>query len=216
MTLYIILVGIFQVTLLLTPKPTILSVADKRESNYDMLIAGRYERGEQLGQGGMGTVYQGLDRQTGQKVAIKLLRPGIITSEPIHVARFVREGELLSQLDHPNIVKMLEMAEVDGQTCIVMEYVGGGTLTHSMQQHGPLSIEGVLGIGLEVADALTRAHHLNIVHRDLKPDNVLLAEDDTPRLTDFGLARMQGLPPPDPAERNHRYAALSQSRSAAR
>ncbi|MDX1523058.1 MAG: protein kinase, partial [Anaerolineae bacterium] len=146
-----------------------------------------------LGQGGMGHVYRGLNTQTEEPVAIKVLKPQIVHSNPDLVDRFIREGEALRQLNHPNIVKMLAASEQDGQHYLVMEYVAGGSLHDLIKQEGPLPVERVLDIALDLADALTRAHRLNIIHRDLKPPNVLLAEDGTPRLTDFGLARqMEG------------------------
>jgi serine/threonine-protein kinase len=153
------------------------------------IIGSRFEILEPLGQGGMGTVFRGIDTQTGQAVAIKLLKPEVVANNPGMVARFAREGEALRRLNHPNIVKMLAAIDEDDTHYLVMEYVGGGSLADLLQK-GPLSIERVLQIGLEIADALSRAHHLKIIHRDIKPSNVLLAEDGTPRLTDFGIARL--------------------------
>jgi len=153
-----------------------------------------------LGRGGMGDVYRGLDSHTGQIVAIKALKPETVASDPDVVARFVREGEALRQLNHPNIVKMVDAVEEDGRHYLVIEYVGGGSLRDLLDQQRPgipmpgLPIPRVVEIALEVADALTRAHHLGIIHRDLKPSNVLLAEDGTPRLTDFGIAHLAGQP----------------------
>ena len=143
-----------------------------------------------LGQGGMGNVYRGIDTQTGEPVAIKALKPEIVASNPDLVERFVREGEALRQLNHPNIVKLLAAAEQDNQHYLVMEFVDGGSLRDLIKQEKPLSISRILELALDLADALTRAHRLNIIHRDLKPANVLLAQDGTPRLTDFGIARL--------------------------
>ncbi|MGD2158620.1 MAG: protein kinase [Anaerolineales bacterium] len=151
------------------------------------VIAGQYELGEELGSGGMGTVYKGLDTQTNQTVAIKQLKPELTDDEQIE--RFKREGEALRELNHPNIVKMLAAVEEDGSHYLIMEYVPGGDLRRLMKPEG-LPYEKVLPIAIDICDALTRAHRLEIIHRDLKPANVLLAEDGTPRLTDFGLAHM--------------------------
>jgi predicted ATPase len=106
------------------------------------------------------------------------------------VDRFIREGEALRQLNHPNIVKMLDAIEIEGQRYLVMEYVTGGSLRDKLDQTPRLLPKEAISIALDLADALTRAHRLNILHRDIKPDNVLLAEDGTPRLTDFGMARV--------------------------
>ncbi|MCB0166335.1 MAG: protein kinase, partial [Anaerolineae bacterium] len=141
-----------------------------------------------LGQGGMGNVYRGIDLQHGDPVAIKMLKPEIVASDPDLVVRFVREGDALRQLNHPNIVKLLAAAEQDGRHYLVIEYVDGGSLLDLLNQGQLLPISRVLAIALDLADALTRAHRLGIIHRDLKPANVLLAADGTPRLTDFGTA----------------------------
>jgi serine/threonine-protein kinase len=141
-----------------------------------------------LGRGGVGDVYRGMDLDTGQAVAIKALRPEVVTYDPDVLPRFVREGEALRHLNHPNIVKIVDAVEERGRHYLVMEYVPGGSLRRLLEAEGRLSIERVLDMGLDLADALTRAHRLGIVHRDLKPSNVLLAEDQSPRLTDFGIA----------------------------
>lgn len=153
-------------------------------------IAQRYEIHERIGRGGMGDVYLGRDTQTGEMVAIKVLKPEIVEIDPGIVERFEREGEALRKLNHPNIVNILEMIEEDEQHYLVMEYVAGGSLADLLRETPQLPISRVLEIALDLADALTRAHRLNIIHRDIKPANVLLAEDGTPRLTDFGTARM--------------------------
>jgi WD40 repeat protein/DNA-binding SARP family transcriptional activator len=157
------------------------------------IIAGQFaliETADNLiGRGGMGLVYRGTDIRSGEPVAIKVLRPNLVVGQPELVARFVREGEALRQLDHPNIVKLLAATAEDGQQHLVMEYVGS-SLHDLLAEQGSLPVDRVLDIALDLSDALTRTHRLNIVHRDLKPGNVLLAQDGTPRLTDFGLARL--------------------------
>ena len=153
-----------------------------------------------IGQGAMGEVYRGLNTQTGQTVAIKVLKPEIVSNNPELVERFVREGDALSHLNHPNIVRRFAAtSQQNDQTgkidhYLVMEYVAGGSLRDLLESQGQLPVKQVLQIGLELSDALSRAHHLNIIHRDLKPGNVLLAEDGTPRLTDFGIAHIASSP----------------------
>lgn len=154
-----------------------------------LVIANRFEMGDFLAGGGMGDVYRGYDRSTQQPVAIKVLKPEIVAQDPDQLQRFAREGELLAKLNHPNIVKVIQMAQEEGRHYIVMEYVSGGTLRDLLAEQPQLPIKRIMEIALDLADALTRAHRLNIIHRDLKPANVLMAEDGTPRLTDFGLAR---------------------------
>jgi serine/threonine protein kinase len=141
-----------------------------------------------LATGGMGQIYLGRDVETGQPVAIKRLKAELVAQNREATKRFIREGEALSRLNHPNIVKVLATFTDKEQPVIVMEYVPGGSLEDLLDRQSQLPVERVLEIGLELADALTRVHHLGIIHRDLKPANVLLAEDGTPRLTDFGVA----------------------------
>lgn len=158
------------------------------------LIKGRYQLGRLIGGGGMGMVYIGTDILTGETVAIKQLRGELTGNMPEIVERFLREGEALRRLNHPNIVKVLATSDEGNQHYIVMEYVGGGSLADLLIKQPQLPFERVVSIGLELSDALSRAHHLHILHRDIKPANILLAEDGTPRLTDFGLARIGHLP----------------------
>ena len=130
----------------------------------------------------------GHDVQTGRPVAIKRLKAELISHNPEVVQRFIREGQTLSQLNHPNIVKIVAIQEHETPPILVMEYVSGGTLRDLLDNESPLPLEQVFTIGLELADALARVHHLGVIHRDIKPGNVLLADDGTPRLTDFGVA----------------------------
>lgn len=148
-------------------------------------LARRYTIDKQIGEGAMGAVYLGTDARTRQPVAVKSL---ITASTEAHISRFRREGEALARLNHPNIVKMVDMVEEGGKQYIVMEYVPGGDLRQQLQTQPQLPLPQTLSIALELADALTRAHHLNVIHRDIKPANVLLAQDGTPRLSDFGVA----------------------------
>jgi predicted ATPase len=148
-----------------------------------------------LGRGGMGDVYRATDTQTGEAVAVKVLNPDILEREPELLARFTREGEALRQLNHPNIVRLIAAVEEQGRHYLVMEYVEGGSLRERLAALGSLPAAEVVKIALEVADALTRTHHLGIIHRDLKPANVQLAKDGTPRLVDFGIAHLQDSTP---------------------
>ncbi len=157
------------------------------------IIANRYQLGDRTGSGAMGDVYRATDTQTGATVAIKALKPELLARDPDMLARFIREGAALRDLNHPNIVRMLDAVEQDGNHYLIMEYVPGGDLHGLLNDtSGGLPIDRALSIALDLADALTRAHRLDIIHRDLKPANVLLAEDGTPRLADFGIAHFAG------------------------
>jgi serine/threonine protein kinase/tetratricopeptide (TPR) repeat protein len=145
---------------------------------------------EIIGEGGMGQVFLAEDLHNQEQVAIKLLRRELLASDPTMLERLRREGEALRRLNHPNIVQMLEVLETEQDYAIVLEYVGGGDLTELIHQDELLPTGFILRLALELADALARAHHLKIIHRDLKPANIMMAADGTPRLTDFGVARM--------------------------
>ncbi|MCL4869088.1 MAG: protein kinase [Anaerolineae bacterium] len=154
------------------------------------LSVGNYVIESLVARGGMGELYRAVDRQTGQIVALKRLLPHLVVAGSDYLARFRREAEVLRRLNHPNIVKMIEAIELDDQLTIVMEYVPGGSLQQLLAAGVGLPRPQAVTIALELADALARTHHLGIIHRDLKPANVLIAEDGTPRLTDFGIARL--------------------------
>lgn len=169
------------------------SIRDRRDDELQNLIGGRYRMGGRLGQGSMGTVYRALDTETGVAVAIKHLRPETTLRDPRSVSRFLREGEALRRLDHPNIVKLLATVEEGEDHYLVMELVSGGSLEDLLRSLSkPFDLERIYSIALSLSDALARAHQLDIVHRDLKPSNVLIAGDGTPRLSDFGVAYVVG------------------------
>ncbi|NDJ54228.1 MAG: protein kinase [Chloroflexi bacterium] len=151
------------------------------------LLANRYRVEQAIGAGGMGTVYAGVDQHTDQRVAIKQLHGD--RTQPEMIERFRREGEALRDLNHPNIVKLLDTVDEPDAHYIIMEYVSGGDLKALLTTE-PLELERALNMAIDLADALTRAHRLDIVHRDLKPANVLIANDGTLRLTDFGVAHL--------------------------
>lgn len=152
---------------------------------------GHYEIVELIGKGGMGRVFRGRDIRSNSAVAIKVLPQDALEHDPGLLQRLKVEGEALRLLNHPNIVKILDVVEEDHEYSLVLEYIEGGTLADLLRAQGQLPFEKVLKIALGLADALTRAHQLKIIHRDIKPANILLTKDGIPHLTDFGLARME-------------------------
>lgn len=153
---------------------------------------------DRIGAGSMGEVFLGQDIQTGQDVAIKVLKPDPHDSPDEMIVRFIREGKALRKLDHPNIVDVIDTVKTPSSTdsssdeyYIVMEYVNGGTLRDRLNGIELMPMERSLEVGLDLSDALTRAHRLGIIHRDIKASNILLTAEGTPRLTDFGLALLR-------------------------
>ena len=151
---------------------------------------GPYEITAPLGAGGMGEVYRARDTRLGRDVAIKVL-PATLSTHPEVRARFEREAKTVSSLNHPNICTLFDVGHEDGVDFLVMELIDGETLAARLQR-GPLPAPELLKIGIEVADALDRAHRQGLVHRDLKPGNVMLTRSGA-KLLDFGLARVTGL-----------------------
>lgn len=170
--------------------PGRLKPADTSTEKTVSTLAGRYVKEELIAVGGYGEVYCGKDLITGKKVVIKRIKQDIIVQDSSHIQRFLQEGEALRRLNHPNIVTFLDAFEEDGQHNLVMEFISGGSLRSVLDEHTRLPVERILDIALQLSDALSRAHYLKIIHRDLKPENVLLSEDGTPRLMDFGVARI--------------------------
>jgi len=158
------------------------------------LIGGRFRIDDRehdlLGRGGMGAVYRATDTVTGELVAVKALDPGVVAHDPELLERSIREGEALRQLSHPNIVRTIAAVQEQERHCLVMEYAVGGSLRSVLKREGRLPATRAAETALDLADALTHAHRLGILHRDPRPDDVLLAGDGTPRLADFGLARL--------------------------
>jgi serine/threonine protein kinase/Tol biopolymer transport system component len=148
---------------------------------------GPYEILAPLGAGGMGEVYRARDTRLERTVAVKVL-PAHLSLSPESRQRFEREARTISQLSHPHICAIYDVGNAEGVEYLVMEYLEGETLAERLAK-GPLPIEQVLRHGIEIADALDRAHAQGVVHRDLKPANVMITKSGV-KLLDFGLAKM--------------------------
>ncbi len=152
------------------------------------LIDDRYQVISRLGSGGMADVFLAEDHQLGRKVALKLLHRRF-AEDPGFVERFRREAQAAAGLQHPNVVSVYDRGEFDGTYYIAMEYLPGRTLKQLIRDEAPLEPVRAIDITVEILKAARFAHRRGVIHRDLKPHNVIIDENDTAKVTDFGIAR---------------------------
>lgn len=154
-------------------------------------IGGRYLLEERIAAGGMGTVFRAIDERLGRAVAVKLLKPELV-HDPRFVERFRREARAVAALSHPNIANVYDYGNDEESHFIVMELAGGRDLSVTMTESGPLGPDRTVHIAAQIAAALGHAHAAGVIHRDVKPANVIVDDDDTVKVTDFGIARAVG------------------------
>ena len=152
---------------------------------------GPYRILRKVGRGGMGTVYMGVDDSSGQTAAVKLLA-GDMAQQPDFRERFKAEIETLRKLNHPNIVQIFGFGEDEQEIYYAMEFVPGSSLEEQLGRGRAFPWREVVQFGIAIARALRHAHDRGVIHRDIKPGNLLLSEDGTLKLSDFGIARLFG------------------------
>lgn len=153
-----------------------------------METIGRYQIVSEIARGGMSTVYQAVDPNTGREVALKILPQALLDSTNLRY-RFQREAETVARLNHPHIVPVYDFGEYKEQPFLVMRLMQGGTLTRRLAD-GAMPLNLALPILQQIAAALDEAHAHGVVHRDLKPDNILFDQYGAAFLTDFGIVKL--------------------------
>ncbi|HWC80634.1 MAG TPA: protein kinase [Pseudonocardiaceae bacterium] len=178
-----------------TPRPRDCSSRELSVIDEEQLIAGHYRLLERVGSGSMGIVWRARDERLERVVAVKqlLAQPGL-TEEQRQDARrrALREARIAARLHHANAIVVFDVAEHNGDPCLVMEYMESHSLAAVLADRGSLPPEEVAALGSQVASALAAAHRSGIVHRDVKPGNILLNDSGTAKITDFGIARATG------------------------
>jgi serine/threonine protein kinase len=149
---------------------------------------GSYDLLEKVAEGGMGAIYRGRHRETGQIVAIKIM-PSHMAQNPVLLKRFEQEFRAASRLDHPNIVRAIDYSDNGNNPYLVMEFVEGESLGQKIEREGRMSESEAIRIIAQVAQGLHRAHKQNLIHRDVKPDNILVTPDGIAKLADLGLVK---------------------------
>jgi len=149
---------------------------------------GKYKVTREIGKGGMGIVYKGIDPETQKNVAIKILPPTTVNKATVE--RFNREAHAMSKLKHPNLIEVYEVGMTKGQHFYAMEYIEGETLKSLIKSKGRLAVADCLNVTAQVADALKCLHDENMIHRDIKPGNIMITSDGRAKLMDFGLVQV--------------------------
>jgi HAMP domain-containing protein/predicted Ser/Thr protein kinase len=158
------------------------------------VFANRYEVKEILGAGGMGVVYRAFDRELGEPVAIKTLRPDTVADDPVALERFKQEIRLARRIAHRNVVRTYDLGEVNGIYYLTMEYVEGTSLKQLIQSRGRLPVPVSLTVGKQLCRALEVAHEQGVIHRDIKPQNIVVEANGFLKVMDFGIARLANPP----------------------
>jgi len=159
-----------------------------QEFSRGTIFADRYEFVEELGKGGMGTVYKVYDKKVQEEIALKLLNPDVASDEKT-IERFRNELRLARKIVHKNVCRMYDLNEAEEKYFITMEYVSGENLKRFIKMAGHLSADKSISIAKQICEGLAEAHRLGVIHRDLKPQNIMVDREGNARIMDFGVAR---------------------------
>jgi serine/threonine protein kinase/Flp pilus assembly protein TadD len=168
--------------------PTETIIAPKKELTTGSTFASRYQVIEELGKGGMGTVYKVFDSEIKEKIALKLLKPEVASDEET-IERFRNEMKLARKIAHRYVCRMYDLGKAEGTYFITMEYVPGEDLKSFIRRSGQLTVGKAVYVARQVLEGLAEAHRLGVVHRDLKPQNIMIDREGNARIMDFGIAR---------------------------
>ncbi len=155
------------------------------------VLARRYAIAEQLGIGGSGVVYRAFDRELGEVIAVKTVRPDVLAVDSTALERLKSEIRLARRISHRNVVRTHDLGEADGIYFITMEYVTGTSLRQLIDRGDPLPVPAVVAIAKQLCRALEVAHEQGVIHRDIKPQNLMVQPDGTLKVMDFGVARLR-------------------------
>ena len=167
--------------------PTKTLETPKEEFTRGTTFAERYDFIEELGTGGMGSVYKVFDKKIKEEVALKILKPEITDEKTIE--RFSNELKLARKIRHENVCQMYDINEEEGTHYITMEYIAGEDLKSFIRRSRLLTVGKAISIAKQVCEGLSEAHRLGVVHRDLKPQNIMIDKEGNARIMDFGIAR---------------------------
>src|SRR5262245_43821565 len=154
-------------------------------------LVGSYKITDKIGEGGMGTVFRGIDVMLEREVAIKMLRPEL-SRQPSIVERFRSEAVTLAKLNHPNIATLYSFIREGDDFFMVMEFVRGETIDEVLRKRGAMPSDHAIKLFCQALDGIDHAHAMGIIHRDIKPSNMMLTDSGTLKVMDFGIARVLG------------------------
>ena len=156
------------------------------------IIAGRYEVEEYIGEGAFGVVYRGYHNLLKIDIAIKALKKSSVNKHQV-AKRFIREAQIMANINHPNVIRIYDAGEFNGQVYLIMKYIAGQNLEQLIDQKASRTISESIELMIQISEALTVIHNQGIIHRDIKPSNIMIDSEEKPILMDFGIAKAEDI-----------------------